>query len=82
MLVESREANKSLEHELMNSREKIEELEGDIKVLRRQLSDRSCENQHTMDPRISGNDRQTYVTQLEELTLQVLNFFPVPVHPF
>ncbi|CAH8441337.1 hypothetical protein MS3_00005012 [Schistosoma haematobium] len=71
LLVESREANKSLEHELMNSREKIEELQGDIKVLRRQLSDRSCENQHTMDPRISGNDRQTYVTQLEELTFQV-----------
>ncbi|VDO74375.1 unnamed protein product [Schistosoma margrebowiei] len=71
LLVESREANKSLEHELMNSREKIEELQGDIKVLRRQLSDRSYENQHTMDPRISGNDRQTYVTQLEELTFQV-----------
>ncbi|CAH8432443.1 unnamed protein product [Schistosoma turkestanicum] len=71
LLIESREANKSLEHELMNSREKIEELQGDIKVLRRQLNDRLCENQQTVDTKIYGNDRQTYVTQLEELTFQL-----------
>ncbi|KAH8855241.1 Coiled-coil domain-containing protein [Schistosoma japonicum] len=71
LLVESREANKSLEHELMNSREKIEELQGDIRVLRKQINDHSSETRYTTEVKISGDDRQTYVTQLEELTLQL-----------
>ncbi|CAH8441335.1 unnamed protein product [Heterobilharzia americana] len=71
LLVESREANKGLERELMSSKEKIEELEGDIKVMRKQLRDVSLENRSRSDPKVSGDDRQTYVTQLEDLTFQL-----------
>nr|CAH8824067.1 unnamed protein product [Trichobilharzia regenti] len=71
LLVESREANKGLEHELMNSKRKIGELQGDIKVLRKQLRDRSLENRSKADTKVCGDDRQSYVTQLEELTFQL-----------
>ncbi|CAH8826546.1 unnamed protein product [Trichobilharzia szidati] len=71
LLVESREANKGLEHELMSSKRKIGELQGDIKVLRKQLRDRSLENRSKADTKVCGDDRQSYVIQLEELTFQL-----------
>ncbi|VDP91847.1 unnamed protein product [Echinostoma caproni] len=72
LLVESREANRALERELVEMNTKLSDAEGDIKLLRQQL--RTSFNQSTSptEPHsVPSDERQNLISHLERLTAQV-----------
>lgn len=72
LLVESREANRALERELVEISTKLTDAEGDIKLLRQQLRTSFNQSASTVESHSIPNDeRQDLISHLERLTAQV-----------
>ncbi|TPP61313.1 Coiled-coil domain-containing protein [Fasciola gigantica] len=72
LLIESREANRALERELVEINTKLTDAEGDIKLLRQQLRTSFNQSTSVAEPHpIPNDERQNLISHLERLTAQV-----------
>lgn len=73
LLIESQEANKALQKEQFNLEKKLNESHRDIKLLKKTIAENLNKTSCTINEDLLNN-KETYVSTLEEMSFQVSCF--------